>query len=732
MIFSLIQDFADVLAEMPKEYPRRHIVSLLDEAIRRDVHFIDRHPTTLFQCLWNSCWWYDAQREIMCCAESSVRDCSWITPKLSFFIEAWKSEKERATPGFRWMRSSRPPALQLGSGQTAVLRGHAGVVTSIAYSDDGLRLVSGSRDKTIRVWDTKNGNRLACLTGHESEVTSLAFSPNGRHFASASNDKSICIWDIDTSYLVARWRGHSESVTCVAYSPDGKRIASGSNDGTVRLWDAEIAMECRRIQWNERLIRGVTFSPDGNRLASCTTDRVCIWDCATGAPIVQFDASEAYYVTWTPDGRWITAGPHVWNALTGERELTFQHHEYEVFCSACSPDGRWVASGSLETVRVWDRVTGEEAACFRGHEQLIYCLAWCPNGKYISSGSEDGTVRIWATEVDSPHQNAKKIETEVAVVNCLANGHRLVTINGDTISIWDPSEGKVLSEYAMRGAIERQSETSRLAGSSCVAISASGDRFVVLNTYGVQVWNVHTGQVLAQVPHSEINLISKPKEATQQETQSPQAATSPLRSGGLTRLSRGLPRKEGELPRQANQSHKSEREAVKFLNISPDGKRIVLAARQGGIRLMDAETGNQLNALEGHIGRLHSIYFSADNQQVISIGEDLKFRVWNAEFGNLQQVMDLDFDAKDFDFGKVVEKADNVAQSIDPWEERGVAHGLETEIRNSEIGEVVAWIPSVAAQRWQPLSGNVLAGTIKTRLFIFLLEGDLEFDRSSS
>jgi hypothetical protein len=59
MIFDLVKDFTDVLDAMPADHPRRRILKLLDEAIRRDVHFIDRHPTTFFQCMWNTCWWYD-------------------------------------------------------------------------------------------------------------------------------------------------------------------------------------------------------------------------------------------------------------------------------------------------------------------------------------------------------------------------------------------------------------------------------------------------------------------------------------------------------------------------------------------------------------------------------------------------------------------------------------------------------------------------------------------------
>ena len=57
--FDLVQDFVAVLEAMPADHPWRRILKLLDEANRRDVHFIDRHPTTLFQCLWNTCWWYD-------------------------------------------------------------------------------------------------------------------------------------------------------------------------------------------------------------------------------------------------------------------------------------------------------------------------------------------------------------------------------------------------------------------------------------------------------------------------------------------------------------------------------------------------------------------------------------------------------------------------------------------------------------------------------------------------
>src|SRR5437660_4663169 len=121
MIFELVQDFADVLDAMPSGHSRRRILALLDEAIRRDVHFIDRHPTTLFQCLWNSCWWYD-------CPHAALHHdpppygwppegAPWSRPqpeRLSTLLESWRSARERGTPGLFWVRSLRPPELPLG------------------------------------------------------------------------------------------------------------------------------------------------------------------------------------------------------------------------------------------------------------------------------------------------------------------------------------------------------------------------------------------------------------------------------------------------------------------------------------------------------------------------------------------------------------------------------------------------------------------------------------------
>jgi hypothetical protein len=105
MIFELVKDFADVLEAMPNEYPQYHTLKLLDEAVRRDMHFIDRHPTTLFQCMWNTCWWCDCPERAahmeQPTGEVEDRTASQREPRLSGYMELWRTKKSESVPNFR-------------------------------------------------------------------------------------------------------------------------------------------------------------------------------------------------------------------------------------------------------------------------------------------------------------------------------------------------------------------------------------------------------------------------------------------------------------------------------------------------------------------------------------------------------------------------------------------------------------------------------------------------------
>jgi WD40 repeat protein len=121
-----------------------------------------------------------------------------------------------------------------------VLRGHTDSINSVSFLPDGTRIVTGSSDNTIQLWDAGTGEPVGeRLRGHTDSINSVSFSPDGTRIVTGSWDKTVRLWDARTGEPVGEslW-GHTDSVNSVSFSPDGTRIVTGLHNKTVRLWDA--------------------------------------------------------------------------------------------------------------------------------------------------------------------------------------------------------------------------------------------------------------------------------------------------------------------------------------------------------------------------------------------------------------------------------------------------------------------------------------------------------------
>jgi WD40 repeat protein len=112
----------------------------------------------------------------------------------------------------------------------------------VAWSPNGQRIVSGSYDQTMKVWDAASGQEALTLTGHTSGVSTMAFSPNGKRIVSGGFDQALKVWATASGQEVLTLKGYRGWVTSVAFSPDGKRIVSGfGEDTTAKVWDASMS-----------------------------------------------------------------------------------------------------------------------------------------------------------------------------------------------------------------------------------------------------------------------------------------------------------------------------------------------------------------------------------------------------------------------------------------------------------------------------------------------------------
>ena len=158
------------------------------------------------------------------------------------------------------------------------------MVSSVAFSPDGKTLASGSRDKTIKLWDVATGKE----TGHPQGAYRPGVCPwrsarTARRWPREAMDETIKLWDVATGKEQATLKGHTSCVTSVAFSPDGKTLASGSEDKTIKLWDVATGKEQATLNGHTDGVLSVAFSPDGKTLASGSEDKtIKLWDVATG------------------------------------------------------------------------------------------------------------------------------------------------------------------------------------------------------------------------------------------------------------------------------------------------------------------------------------------------------------------------------------------------------------------------------------------------------------------
>jgi WD40 repeat protein len=337
---------------------------------------------------------------------------------------------------------------------------HTGEVIAAVYSPDGQWVASAGTDHTVRVWQARGRHDVAVLHGHTGAVTGLAFTPDGRRLASLSRasmlavagDDSIRVWDVDPGATLPVLRGHNDYVYPVAFSPDSRWIASGGWDHNVRLWDAATGEMCARLP-HTHLVGSLAFGPDGNWLASgsYTDGRLLIWDVLTARvrKEIPIPVGNFRVVAVSPDGKRaaVSANPpqsdkhllHVCDIASGE--WLFSGVGWVL---AYSPDGRWLAvrASDDKSVLLLDARTHVTVARFPGHESLVNSAAFSPDSRLLASCSRDRTVRLWQVG-GGAYMVLLGHTDEVFAVAFHPEGTRLASAGRDqAVWLWDLKRGE--------------------------------------------------------------------------------------------------------------------------------------------------------------------------------------------------------------------------------------------------------------------------------------------------
>jgi len=312
------------------------------------------------------------------------------------------------------------------------LQGHNDSIFSIAISSDNKFIISGSYDKTIKIWDVQTGECLKILKGHNGRIESIAISSDNKFIVSGSGDGTIKIWDVKTGRCLKTLKLHPiiyinfEEMRFylnkpIAISSDNQFIISGSSTETIKIWDVQTGECLKTLEGNNDVyIFSVTISSDNKFIVSGSGDKtIKIWDVQTGEclKILKGHKDWVSSVVISSDNKFIISGSYdktikIWDVQTRECLKTLEGHKDFIYSIAISSDNKFIVSGSGDkTIKIWDVQTGECLKTLEGHTSWVNSVAISSNNKFIVSGSNDGTIKIWNITIEEIlRENIKFIE----------------------------------------------------------------------------------------------------------------------------------------------------------------------------------------------------------------------------------------------------------------------------------------------------------------------------------
>ncbi|MFL5330852.1 MAG: protein kinase domain-containing protein [Gemmataceae bacterium] len=541
-----------------------------------------------------------------------------------------------------------------------LMKGHGAAVLCAVFGPNGEQVLTGSSDKTVRLWDSTNGRELEAfplgsrgtyvafssdgrrflavdgpvvrvwdararqdpptiLRGHLAQIRVAGFSPNGNHIVTTSDDKTAAIWDVSTGERIALCRGHQDIIWSADFDRNGDRLLTASEDTTARVWNAKTGEQVLVVHAEAGVVRSAEFSPSGEQFLTATPGSpIRTWDGRTGKPLVTLKGpnSTAAIARFNPSGdRVLTINfdniARVWNTQTGELVSELRGHNDLIGCACFSPQGDRVVTTSLDkSVRLWDPATGTELDTVRGHEGAAVAAKFNAAGDRLVTASEDKTARVWDA-IPNPDVNVLRghgIQVRSAAFG--PNGNRIVTASWDgSARCWDANSGRELALF-------RANEL----GMQSAAFSPYGDRVVTASAdRTARVWDALTGEELVVLRGHQLTVWS--------------AAYSPNGDRIVTASGDQTARQWEARTGREVMALKGHTAQVNTAVYFPDGQRILTASNDKTARIWDASNGQELTSLTGHDGGVSSAVLSPAGDRAVTTSWDKTARVWDLKTG---------------------------------------------------------------------------------------------------
>jgi WD40 repeat protein len=542
------------------------------------------------------------------------------------------------------------------------LVGHIDKVYSVAWSHDDSKILSGSTDGTIKIWDGMTGQLLHTL---DDPAEHVAWNHDSSKIVSGCKDWTIKIWDGLTCELLMTLKDAS-IVTYVSWSHDSSKIASTAMDDKIKIWDAFTGELLHSSSVHKKAVKSLSWNHDDSKLLSVSSDQtIKIWSSLSGELLKTLvgHSDVVWSAAWNHDSSLILSGSldqtmKIWDGLTGELLKTLKGHSESVNLVIWSRDGTKILSGSTDgTIKIWNTLTGEPEES--GVQTYDCSVAWNGDGTRIVSGSWEGPIRVWKGWEKYTKKKLDVPITGLSECNPI-DGQRIVSGSADgTIRIWDGKSGELLNCWeghsdeihfivwnhdGSKIASSSKDKTIKIwSGMTCMLLNTleghsepivpvswnhDSSRLVSVTRTEFFLWDGTTGEILKKGMKVENHPLGNVVSISWNHDSSKLMIVYFVQ--GIVAIL------DAETMEEVQQLR-----CDKYLNSASwnhDSRKVVSSSEDSTVQIYDVETGAQLNTLIGHSNKVHSLFWNHDDSKIFSGSSDGTIRLWDATTGQLLKV----------------------------------------------------------------------------------------------